>query len=92
MSKNSLFFSFFLLVMVAIMVVILTYKKPVDRYAEVKDFALCAQAGGKIMESYPRQCALPNGKFFVEQIVETECSTKTDCPNNQACINNKCAK
>lgn len=92
MSRNSLFFSFFLLMMVAIMVVILTYKKPVERFSEVKDFAQCAQAGGKIMESYPRQCSLQNGKFFVEQIVEIECRIKADCPKEQSCVNNKCTK
>ncbi|MEK7161633.1 MAG: hypothetical protein AAB729_02995 [Patescibacteria group bacterium] len=92
MSKNSLFFSFFLVIMVAIVVVILTYKQPVDRFAGVTDFEGCAKAGGKIMESYPRQCALTNGKYFVEQIVETECRTKADCPDNQVCLNFKCTK
>ena len=34
---------------------------------KVSNFEQCAQAGYPIMESYPRQCTLPNGKFFTEQ-------------------------
>lgn len=80
------------MVLVAVIVTIVFYEKPVDRYESITDFKACEKAGGKIMESYPRQCALENGKFFVEQIVETECKTKNECPNGQTCINNKCTK
>lgn len=90
MSKNNLFFSFFLLVMVAIMVIIVTYEKPADRLESIVDFESCSKSGGRIMESYPRQCSLQNGKFFTEQIVETECRTITDCQQDQVCINNNC--
>lgn len=36
---------------------------------KVKNFEECKAAGYPIMESYPRQCSVPGGKFFVEQIV-----------------------
>ncbi len=92
MSKNSLFFSFFLVMMVAIIVVIFTYQKSVDPYARIADFESCSKAGGSIMESYPRQCILKNGLSFPERVVETECRTKNDCPTDQTCINFKCTK
>jgi hypothetical protein len=37
----------------------------------VTSFKECAAAGYPIMESYPRQCAVPNGQSFVEVIEET---------------------
>lgn len=92
MSKNNLFFGFFLVVLVAIITTIIFYQKPADPYEGITDFESCQKAGGKIMESYPRQCGLENGKFFTEQIVETECLIKNECPNGQICINNKCVK
>ena len=30
------------------------------------NFVECAGAGYPILESYPRQCTLPDGRFFVE--------------------------
>jgi len=92
MSKNSLFFGFFLVVLVAVIITIIFYEKPVDRYEGITDFEACQKAGGKIMEIYPRLCELKNGESFIEQIAETECLTKNECPNGQTCINNKCTK
>lgn len=39
-------------------------KKPAEN---ITNFQQCAAAGYPVMESYPRQCSLPNGRFFVEQ-------------------------
>jgi len=35
-------------------------------YYQVKNFLTCADAGYPVMESYPRQCRVPNGTIFVE--------------------------
>lgn len=34
----------------------------------VTDFASCVQAGYPVMESYPRQCASPDGRSFIEDV------------------------
>jgi eight-cysteine-cluster-containing protein len=34
----------------------------------VTDFVSCAAAGYPVMESYPRQCASPDGRSFYEQV------------------------
>lgn len=36
---------------------------------QVKDFEDCVKAGYPVMESYPRQCSLPSGRFFVENFI-----------------------
>jgi hypothetical protein len=41
-----------------------TKPKPV-----ITTFEECAAAGYQVMESYPRQCSTPDGKFFVETII-----------------------
>lgn len=38
-------------------------------YAAFDSFNDCASAGFPIMESYPRQCRMPDGRVFVEEIV-----------------------
>lgn len=35
---------------------------------EIKSFEDCAAAGYPIMESYPRQCAVPDGRTYAEEI------------------------
>ncbi len=37
--------------------------------SKITDFESCAKAGYPIMESYPRQCSLPDGRFFAESII-----------------------
>lgn len=56
----------------------------------INSFEECAKAGYPILESYPRQCGLPNGKSFVENIATMECSRLEDCPTGFACINHSC--
>jgi len=38
--------------------------------AEILSFKDCENAGFPILESYPRQCSAPNGKIFVEELLE----------------------
>ena len=52
---------------------------------EINSFDECAAAGYPIMESYPRQCAVPGGGTFTEKVdalpLETEsfCKIDSDC-------------
>lgn len=39
---------------------------------EIKNFEDCAAAGGKIRESYPRQCQTPEGSVFIEELSPEE--------------------
>ena len=41
---------------------------PASRASAITDFEGCAAAGYPVMESYPRQCAVPGGDVFVENI------------------------
>lgn len=61
---------FFLLAAAAIVFVSLypTFKKG-SQNAQITNFDQCVAAGYPVMESYPRQCTLPGGRFFVEQVV-----------------------
>lgn len=45
-----------------------------QRVLNVSSYAECVQAGYPVMESYPTQCATPNGRVFVnpEQQVQTD--------------------
>jgi putative hemolysin len=54
--------------------------------ALITDFDACVKAGFPIMESYPRQCAVPGKETFVEvlepdiaEILEDDCTTVEDC-------------
>src|SRR5687767_8400235 len=64
----------------------------------ITSFEQCAAAGYPIMESYPRQCAVPSGERFTEVIVEVDndaascaavlCMVGTTCVDG-ACIPNE---
>jgi hypothetical protein len=43
--------------------------KKVEPEIQVSNFEECVKAGYPVMESYPRQCSTPSGKFFVEEII-----------------------
>ncbi len=49
---------------------------------EINSFDECVAAGNPIMESYPRQCAVPGGPSFTEVLSEEKCSVYDDffCP------------
>lgn len=42
--------------------------RPAD-ISSIKSFRDCEQAGFPVRESYPRQCALPDGRVYAEEIV-----------------------
>ncbi len=45
---------------------------PDDGEAPITSFEACVEAGYPVMESYPRQCAVPEGRTFVEIIENTD--------------------
>ena len=36
---------------------------------KITNFQQCVAAGYPVMQSYPPECSLPNGQFFVQQVV-----------------------
>ena len=93
MNKSRVYFGFFLVVFVAIIVTIVLQRiqpAPVENKKEIQTFEQCVRAGNSVMESYPRQCSLPNGKFFVEKIESKQCVSNKDCPSGQACLDGQC--
>ncbi len=54
----------------------------------ISDFSTCVAAGYPVMESYPRQCRLPNGTTYVEDI--GQCSTDADCAEGEFCDKEDC--
>ncbi len=68
MRRNLLFYIFVMVFLVAI--VIFWSNKKSGSQVMVSSFEECVAKGFKVMESYPRQCSLPDGRFFVETMVE----------------------
>lgn len=60
---------FFLLAAAAVSFVLVHRGQPTKLQPKVTNFAECAAAGYPVAQSYPRECTLPNGQFFVEQTV-----------------------
>jgi len=46
-----------------------TDQNPDTTLEEVRSFEDCERAGYPVMESYPRQCAVPDGRTYTEEIV-----------------------
>jgi len=69
MTFNRLFFALILTVFVAIIVYVALAETQKNPYANINNFDDCARAGYPVMESYPRECTLPGGKFFVEKVM-----------------------
>lgn len=61
---------------------------PASVIEEISSFEECVQAGFPIAESYPRQCIVPGGENFVEDISETQpvaCTLDAKiCPDGSA--------
>jgi len=72
MTPNRIFFALFLVACAAFAVFIIIFKTQKSPMKEINSFEECAGAGYPVMESYPRQCVLPDGRLFVEQIVGRE--------------------
>lgn len=69
MHRNHVYLSFFLLALIAIAVLIIIWQLQKNPWDNIRDFNSCAKAGYPVIQSYPPQCSLPNGKFFVQQVV-----------------------
>lgn len=91
---NKVYLGFFLFLFVCVAMVIVLYRQQEksDKLSKIQTFQDCAAAGYPIMESYPRQCSLPNGKFFVETVTSQECRNFEDCGAGFGCINHLCQK
>ncbi len=66
--KKLLFFLFAFILLAAIVFTFYTYgRKP--KQPAITNFAQCVAAGYPVMQSYPPECTLPNGTFFVQSTV-----------------------
>lgn len=67
--RNHVYLSFFLIIFAAIIMIVIIWQLQKNPWDNIKDFNSCAKAGFPIMQSYPPECSLPNGRFFVQQVV-----------------------
>jgi hypothetical protein len=65
-SRNSKLIILFAILLIAV-IIVWQYQNSV-RISKISNFEECAQAGYPIMESYPEQCKVPNGKTFTKQV------------------------
>ena len=70
MSPNRVYFGLFLFLFVVAIVLIALFHFQKPATAKITTFEQCAAAGYPVMQSYPPQCTLPSGKFFVQQLVK----------------------
>lgn len=93
-SRNRVYLGFFLFIFTLVGVLIVSYRQQAktDKLIKIQSFEACAEAGYPVMQSYPRQCTLPSGKFFVEQVSAQECRTFEDCALGFGCVNHFCQK
>lgn len=94
-SPKKVYISFFLLIFVAALVVVFSRQtqKPADvASTKINSFEECAKLGYPIMESYPRQCSSPDGRFFLETLVQMQCQVNKDCPSGLTCSDGECKK
>jgi hypothetical protein len=68
-SPNRVYFGLFLAVFVAIGILIILFQSEKNPYDKIQSFNDCVKAGYPIMQSYPPQCTLPNGRFFVSPTI-----------------------
>ncbi len=66
-SPGKLYFALFLVFFVAIIVLLIISHTQKNPLANIQNFDDCVKAGYPVLQSYPEQCTLPNGKFFVSQ-------------------------
>ena len=59
----------FLIILAALAVIIFAHRPGTKPPVPISSFDDCVKAGYPVMQSYPPQCALPNGKFFVQRVV-----------------------
>lgn len=69
--KGAALIPFILLALVAILGITLIYANYTRGVSEIDSFEDCANAGFPIMESFPEQCATPDGRTFTRQPSDT---------------------
>jgi hypothetical protein len=57
------------LIILAALAVIIFFIARTKPQKPITSFEQCAAAGYPVMQSYPPQCTLPSGRFFVQQLV-----------------------
>ncbi len=72
MKKNIAIMFFLLAAVTVIFLILYPSLKKRQEVKSIKSFEECVKAGYPIMESYPRQCTVPSGNFFVESCVGGE--------------------
>lgn len=60
--------------------------EPFDQDITVDSFETCVEAGGSVMESFPRQCQAPDGQFFTEIIDDEDLTDYQEFTSEQGVI------
>ncbi|MEK6839529.1 MAG: hypothetical protein AABX72_01190 [Nanoarchaeota archaeon] len=81
----SLFLIFFLVFLIGCAEI------PIEN-GKINSFDECARAGYPIMESYPRQCATPDGRTFAEEAVTEICRYPQECGPGFYCRHGVCTE
>ncbi len=69
--KSSLISGILVLLAIVSIVLFLVWGRENDSAdSEISSFDECVEAGYPVMESYPRQCAVPDGETFIEELDE----------------------
>jgi eight-cysteine-cluster-containing protein len=74
MNKQAITVLVLVVLVVLVGIVLYGFKAPAGNYVSqpvIASFDECVKAGYPVMESYPRQCRVPDGELFVEPIVVT---------------------
>ena len=88
-SKTNLGLAVAFIAFLAIVIALALQQAPVP--GEIDSFEKCAAAGYPVMESYPRQCAVPGGPTFTEIITDYYgSSTYGSCANDNDCMVSGC--
>ena len=84
----------FILVIILLFVVYYFFIKKEPVLVEITNFEDCVSAGYPVMESYPRQCSVPDGGHFVEELPAVDeyygSSSFTTCEFSEECLVSGC--
>ena len=69
MLHNKVYYGFFLVVFVAIIVAIVLARTQENPLSKIRNFDDCVKAGYPVVQGYPMECSLPNGQFYVRQVM-----------------------
>jgi len=71
-NRKGAWFPFLLVALVIVLGLALVYVNRQWALAQIDSFEDCAQAGYPIMESYPEQCATPDGRSWTRELEPEE--------------------